>query len=32
MASQLWPLWVAPIMGGVIGTLVHKFISSEDSV
>lgn len=32
MASQLWSLWVAPIMGGVIGALVYKFISSEDSV
>ena len=32
MARQLWLLWVAPIIGGVIGALACKFISSEDSV
>lgn len=32
MVSQLWFLWVAPIIGGVIGALAYKFISSEDSV
>ncbi len=32
MASQLWLLSVAPIIGGIIGALACKFISSEDSV
>ena len=32
MARQLWLLWIAPIIGGVIGALVYEFISSEDSV
>ena len=32
MARQLWLLWVAPIIGGVIGALACQFIISEDSV
>lgn len=32
MARQLWLLRIAPIIGGVIGALIYKFISSEDSV
>ena len=32
MARQLWLLWIAPIIGGVIGALVYEFISSEDAM
>lgn len=28
--SQLWLFWVAPIVGGVIGAIVYRFIGSED--
>lgn len=27
--SQLWLFWVAPIVGGVLGALVYRFIGSE---
>jgi aquaporin Z len=27
--QQLWLFWVAPIVGGVIGALVHKAISED---
>ena len=27
--SQLWLFWVAPIVGGVLGAVVYKFIGSE---
>ena len=30
--TQLWLFWAAPIIGGVIGALVYKFIISDDSV
>ncbi|MFK8050049.1 MAG: aquaporin Z [Halioglobus sp.] len=29
--SQLWLFWVAPIVGGVLGALVYRFIGKEDS-
>gem|GEM_PF-3778146 len=32
MASQLWLLWVVPIIGGIIGAPVYQFISSDDAV
>ena len=32
MSRQLWLLWIAPIIGGVIGALVYEFISSEDAM
>ena len=32
LARQLWLLWIAPIIGGVIGALVYEFISSEDAM
>jgi aquaporin Z len=28
--GQLWLFWVAPILGGVIGALVYKFIGGDD--
>lgn len=28
--DQLWLFWVAPIMGGIIGAVVYKFIAKED--
>ena len=28
--SQLWLFWVAPIVGGVLGALVYRFIGKED--
>jgi aquaporin Z len=27
--QQLWLFWVAPIVGGIIGAVVHKFISED---
>jgi aquaporin Z len=27
--SQLWLFWVAPIVGGVLGAMVYRFIGSE---
>lgn len=29
--SQLWLFWVAPIIGGVLGAVVYRFIGSEES-
>lgn len=29
--SQLWLFWVAPIIGGMLGAMIYKFIASEDS-
>jgi aquaporin Z len=29
--SQLWLFWVAPIVGAVIGALIHRFISEEEA-
>ena len=29
--GQLWLFWVAPIIGGIIGALAYKFVSSDDS-
>jgi aquaporin Z len=29
--SQLWLFWVAPIIGAVVGALVHRFISDEEA-
>ena len=29
--AQLWRFWVAPIVGGVIGAAVDRFIGKEDS-
>ena len=28
--QQLWLFWVAPIVGGIIGAVVHKALISED--
>lgn len=28
--GQLWLFWVAPILGGVLGAVVYKFIGSDD--
>ena len=27
--QQLWMFWVAPILGGVVGGLVHRWLSTE---
>lgn len=29
--AQLWLFWVAPIIGGILGALVYRFIGKEDS-
>lgn len=28
--EQLWLFWVAPLIGGVIGALVYRFLHSND--
>jgi aquaporin Z len=30
--GQLWLFWVAPIVGGVVGALIYKFIADEETV
>jgi len=27
--AQLWLFWVAPIIGGVLGAVVYRFIAEE---
>jgi aquaporin Z len=29
--AQLWLFWVAPIIGGMIGVVVYRFIRKENS-
>lgn len=29
--AQLWLFWVAPIVGGVLGALIYRFLGSEES-
>jgi aquaporin Z len=29
--SQLWLFWLAPIIGGILGALVYRWISEEPS-
>ncbi len=29
--AQLWLFWVAPIVGGMLGALIYRFIGSEES-
>jgi aquaporin Z len=29
--SQLWLFWVAPIIGGVLGAVIYRFVGSKDS-
>jgi len=29
--SQLWLFWVAPIIGGMIGAVIYRFIGSEEN-
>jgi aquaporin Z len=29
--SQLWLFWVAPILGGVVGGLIYKFLLQRDT-
>lgn len=29
--SQLWLFWVAPIIGGVLGAVIYRFIGGEES-
>src|SRR5918997_929402 len=29
--QQLWMFWVAPILGGVIGGLVHRWLGAEEA-
>ena len=28
--AQLWLFWVAPIVGGVLGAVVYRFIGKQD--
>jgi len=30
--AQLWLFWVAPIIGGVLGALVYRFVRSDREV
>jgi aquaporin Z len=30
--AQLWLFWVAPIMGGVIGALIYRWVGSEEPI
>jgi aquaporin Z len=27
--SQLWLFWVAPLVGGVLGAVVHRFLAGS---
>jgi aquaporin Z len=29
--AQLWLFWVAPIIGGILGALIYRFLSSEEN-
>jgi aquaporin Z len=29
--SQLWLFWIAPIVGGILGAVIYKFIAKEES-
>jgi aquaporin Z len=29
--SQLWLFWVAPILGGIVGGLIYKFLLQRDT-
>lgn len=29
--SQLWLFWIAPIIGGVLGAMIHRFIGREEN-
>ncbi len=29
--SQLWLFWLAPIVGGILGALAYRFVSSDDA-
>ena len=29
--SQLWLFWVAPLIGGMLGAVIYRFIGSEES-
>lgn len=29
--SQLWLFWVAPILGGIVGGLIYKFLLQRDA-
>jgi len=28
--EQLWVFWIAPIVGGVLGAIIHRLITAED--
>jgi aquaporin Z len=28
--AQLWLFWLAPIVGGVLGATIYRFISTEE--
>ena len=29
--GQLWPFWLAPIVGAMIGAVAYKFIASDET-
>jgi aquaporin Z len=29
--QQLWLFWVAPIVGGIVGALIHKSLLNNDA-
>jgi aquaporin Z len=29
--AQLWLFWVAPIIGGMLGAVIYRYISSEEN-
>jgi aquaporin Z len=30
--TQLWMFWVAPLVGGVLGGLLHRWLSTEEAL
>jgi aquaporin Z len=30
--SQLWLFWVAPIVGGLLGATIYRFIGSQEKL
>ena len=30
--QQLWLFWIAPVLGGILGGLLHRWLSTEQAV